>query len=287
VKAWFAAPWLDFLGSALVVLGAALCALDVARGDTVLTLYLLRYRAKLERSVRLLFLPHSASKIIAGQAVALLACSALTLWSREVLTLGLVALAVCGPSLYLSRKRKEHIKRLEAQTDALIMGLANALKTVPSPVGAFTQVVEVLPNPMRLEVDRLLRELRVGTTLEQAILNMSARLKSADLDTALSSVLIGLQVGGNLPQVLESSAAAIREMNRLQGVVRTKTAESRAQLWVLGVFPFAICFALLCIDRDYFQPLQTTIVGTICVTVAMTFWFGSLLTARKILKVDL
>jgi tight adherence protein B len=278
---------LEAAGSALVVLGVALVVLTVVRGETVLSLHLARYRAHLERSLRLLFLPDVVGSILLGQAIAIVMSVVAVIWLGEPLLLGVGVVAAIGPTVHLQRKRKEHVAGLEGQTDALIMGLANALKTVPSPVAAFAQAAEILPNPMRLEVDRLLRELRVGTTLEQAIVNMSARAKSPDLDTALSSVLIGLQVGGNLPQVLESCAAAIREMNRLQGVVRTKTAEGRAQLWVLGVFPFAICFALLCVDRDYFQPMQTTIVGSICVTLAVTFWFASLLTARKIMKVDI
>lgn len=278
---------LEAAGSLLVVLGVGLVVTTIVRGETVLSLYLARYRAHLERSLRLLFLPDAVGSILVGQAIAIVMSVVVAIWLGEPLVLVVGVVAAIGPTVHLQRKRKEHVAGLEGQTDALIMGLANALKTVPSPVAAFAQAAEILPNPMRLEVDRLLRELRVGTTLEQAIVNTSARAKSPDLDTALSSVLIGLQVGGNLPQVLESCAAAIREMNRLQGVVRTKTAEGRAQLWVLGVFPFAICFALLCVDRDYFQPMQTTIIGSICVTVAVTFWFASLLTARKIMKVDI
>jgi tight adherence protein B len=187
----------------------------------------------------------------------------------------------------LQRRRAAHVRKLEEQVDSLILGLANSLKTVPSPSAALSQLVPVLPDPMRLEVDRLLREMRVGSTLEQALLNMSSRLKSPDLDTALSAVLIGLQVGGNLPLVLENTAAAIREMNRLQGVVRTKTSEARAQLWVLALFPFVICFAFNSLDPDYLAPLQTTFIGTLLSAVALVLWLVSLLSARKILKVDI
>ena len=45
----------------------------------------------------------------------------------------------------------------------------------------------------------VVKEMRVGNTLEQSLVNMSARIGSRTIDSALSAVLIGLQVGGNLP----------------------------------------------------------------------------------------
>jgi tight adherence protein B len=70
--------------------------------------------------------------------------------------------------------------------------------------------------------------MRVGNTLDQALMNMSARIQSRQLDTAITSVLVGIQVGGNLPTVLETTASSIRDMRRLEGVVRSKTGEARA-----------------------------------------------------------
>ncbi len=116
---------------------------------------------------------------------------------------------------------------------------------------------------------------------------MSARIGSRTIDSALSAVLIGLQVGGNLPQVLETTAATIREMNRLEGVVKTKTSEGRAQLWVLALFPFCICYAFNMVSPGYFQPLESTFVGYIIVAIAMLFWIASIVVALKVLRVDI
>ena len=128
--------------------------------------------------------------------------------------------------------------------------------------------------------------MRVGSTLEQGLLAMSARVKSRWIDVAFSAVLIGLRVGGNLPVVLERTAATIREMNRLLGVVRTKTGEGRMQLWVLALFPLFIVFAFNAAQQGYFDPLQHSLVGQITVGIAAVLWIGSLLLARKVLAVD-
>jgi tight adherence protein B len=274
-------------GTSLLVLGLTWVVVSTFFGDTIFTRYYQRYLAHLDRNLRLLFLPPEPKKMVGGQAAAAVVTVAAALVFDYPLAYLLLVVAALGPTLYLAQKRAEHIKKLEDQVDSFILSLANSLKTVPSASAALTAVAPILPNPTRLEIDRVLKEMRVGSTLEQAILNMASRLRSPAMDSALSALLIGLQVGGNLASVLENTAATIREMNRLEGVVRTKTAEGKAQLWVLAVFPFAICAAFNYVQEGYFEPLQTTITGYIVTTVAVIFWMAALLAARKILRVDI
>jgi tight adherence protein B len=241
----------------------------------------------LERQLRLCFLPSSGRRIAQLQLAVVLLCAGAALgfslpWGYALAGLGLVL-----PGAYLARRHRQHVLRVEAQMDTFIVGLANALKAVPSPAAALQHLAPVLPAPSRLEIERMLAELRIGSTLEQALLSMAARLGSPDVESALSALLIGLQTGGNLPRVLENSAATIREMQRLEGVVRSKTSESRAQLWVLGGFPYVLAFGFNAVDPGYFLPLQSGVLGTLVVTIAGALWLGALLTARRILTVDI
>ena len=280
-------PIVTYGGTLLTALGVAWVLYASVAGDTILKRYYRQYVAYLDRQLKLLFMASSGSRIALAQIGATLVV-AVAGPSLDIpyFYLGF-ALCAFAPMLILKNKHAEHVKRLEGQADGLILGLANSLKTVPSPSAALAALAPVLPFPMRLEIDRLLKEMRVGSTLEQGLLNMSSRIRSPDLDAALSSLLIGLQVGGNLPVVLETTAATIREMMRLQGVVRTKTSEARAQLWVLALFPFFICYAFVALDPGYFTPLQNSFVGTLITAVAVILWLASLLAARKIMKVDI
>jgi tight adherence protein B len=280
-------PLFAYGGVLLSSLGVAWVLYASVAGDTLLKRYYRQYIAHLDRRLKLLFLASSGARIAAAQIGAMLLITIAGLWlDVPYWYLGIVVVAI-APVMILRNKHAEHVKRLESQSDGLILGLANSLKTVPGPAAALGALAPVLPIPMRLEIDRLLKEMRVGSTLEQALLNMSSRVRSPDLDAALSSLLIGLQVGGNLPVVLETTAATIREMMRLQGVIRTKTSESRAQLWVLALFPFVICYAFISLDPEYFTPLQGSFAGTLVTAVAVILWLASLMTARKILKVDI
>jgi tight adherence protein B len=277
------------LGSiALVFIGSACLFYVAVFGDTFVQRYWAKYTNYLDRTLRLLFLEGSAKKIVQWQGALIGAVLVLEIGFFEVPYWFFIIPAIAiGPALWLSQERKKRIARLELQVDGFILALANSMKTVPGPAAALQACVPILQNPTRQEIEWVVKEMRVGNTLEQALVNMSSRIGSRTIDSALSSVLIGLQVGGNLPVVLETTAATIREMNRLEGVVRTKTGEGKAQLWVLAVFPFAICGAFNAVQPGYFDPLQKTFVGYIVITIALTFWLGSLLVARKVLTVDI
>lgn len=285
-------PALSLLGTkiaalALVAFGAGLLAFALAKPGSIATRLLSRYVTHLDRSLRALFLPENGKRIVTGQALA-----ALVVVLAQV-TIGVrywpvgIVLAAVAPTLYLSRARKKHVALVEDQIDGFIVSLANSLKTVPSPGAALEATTVVLRQPMRQEIEQVLSEMRVGSTLEQALVAMSARLGSKSVDVAFSAVLIGLRVGGNLPFTLERTAATIREMNRLLGVVRSKTGEGRAQLWVLALFPAGAAWAFNSVKPGYFEPLQQSIYGQIAIGVAVTLWLVALLIARKILAVDI
>jgi tight adherence protein B len=257
-------------------------------GDTFASRLWQRYVNYLDKTMRLLFMEGSGKAIVRGQLALLALVLGIELAVFEIpYWYVLVVIIAIGPMVHLANERKKRIVALELQIDGFILALANSMKTVPGAAAALQAVVPILHNPTQQEVERVVKEMRVGNTLEQSLVNMSARIGSRTIDSALSAVLVGLQVGGNLPVVLETTAATIREMNRLEGVVRTKTSEGKAQLWVLAIFPFAICLAFNWVQPGYFDPLQKTFVGYIVITVAMLFWISSLVVALKVLRVDI
>jgi len=137
------------------------------------------------------------------------------------------------------------------------------------------------------EIRLALKEIRVGTTIDQALLNMSARIRSPQLDATLAGILIGRQVGGDLPRILETTAETLREIARLQGVVRSKTAEGKAQLAVLAVFPAFLLVVFDLASPGYFSPLTHSFVGWIVILIAVGFWVTSIAMARGVLMVDI
>lgn len=249
--------------------------------------YMDSYLAYLERVIRLCFLKARPIAILRAQLV-LFACGLVVVAvSHSATALLLPAIAAFGPAAYLRLIRRRRSKKVTAQTDSFLLGLANSLKAVPTIGAALTGLLPVLQSPLREEITLALNELRVGNSIDQALLNVASRAQSPALDGALSALLVGRQVGGELPKILETTAATLREIHRLEGVVQSKTSESRAQLWVLACFPLGILFLFSSVSPGFFDPLFHTFVGQIVSVVAMVFWGAAILLARQLSRVDL
>jgi tight adherence protein B len=283
-----ARAWL--LGGTALALGLTVCLLVFTalcdQGGPVRRLWNL-YVEYLNRKLKRLLLRPYGPRIAMGQlaALALLGAAWISLPSPAREMLG--AVVVLGPALYLERRRHKRVAEIEKQLDGFLLALSNALKSIPSVSAAFSSVVESSQPPMREEIELANREMRVGSTLEEALVHMAERVGSARLDSALSAVVIGRQLGGNLTRVLENTAGSIREINRLHGVLRMKTSEAKMQLWVIGLAPFVLVVALSLVSPGYFDPLHENATGYAVGLGAIGAWLVALYTARKVLAVSL
>ena len=279
---------MKLIGLPLIILAVAVATFAIVNDPSGLPRrYWGRYIAFLGRQLRRMFIFSPPETIAYGQIAGVFLCFSLGLLidlpAWWLFALGVIAL----PVLYIEQLRKKRIEAIEEQIDGFILALANALKSTPSIGDAFKSVATIIPEPLKQEIQLANKEMRVGSTLDQALLLMASRVGSRQLDTALSAILVGRQVGGNLPKILDTIAGSLREMKRLEGVVRTKTAEGKMQLWVLAIFPFALMFMINAVSPGYFDPLTESFVGYIITVIASLFWISSLVLARKILQVEL
>lgn len=250
--------------------------------------WILRYISYLDRRLRLMFIFKPTGKVIVSvQATVLfLFISISVLFGIPYWPLGVVLILV-GPVGYVEQERRKRLAAIEFQVDNFVLALANALKTTPSIGGALNSVVAVVAEPIRSEVEMVTKEMKVGSTLDQALLHMAARIGSRSVDTALSAVLIGRTVGGNLPRVLETTAGSLREMQRLEGVIRSKTADGRMQLWVIGAMPAVLVVLMNIVWPGYFTPLTDNFFGYVIVVGVVIMWASAIVVARKVLAVDI
>ncbi|MET0793499.1 MAG: type II secretion system F family protein [Polyangiaceae bacterium] len=277
-----------YLAVALCGAGVFLFAFAIGRDpSSIIHRYWAAYCVSLERKLRNMFLTTRGAHIAAAQLLAMVvvACLALGL-SHPYLFFGLPLVAL-APAAYIERMRRERLARIENKVDSFILTLANALKSTPSIGNALAYSETLISSPMDEEIGLALKEIRVGTTVDQALLNMSARIRSPQLDATLAGILIGRQVGGDLPRILETTAETLREIARLQGVVRSKTAEGKAQLAVLAVFPALLLVVFDLASPGYFAPLTQSFVGWIVIAIAVGFWVSSIAMARGVLMVDI
>lgn len=246
-----------------------------------------RYEERLERHTTFLLVPKSGSQIARLQLILCSVLVGLFLISKSGALALLAVLAAIVPPIVLSKRHLVRINQLERQLDTWLLMLANSLKATPSVAEAIASTVPLVPHPFLEEVDLLVKEMRLGAPLHRAVTAMARRINSTVISGALATIVVASQTGGNLSQTLEQSSASLRESARLDGVLRTKTAEGRGQVLVLASMPFLLCTVIGWLDPSWFDPVLDHRYGRAIVAACAGLWVTASLWAYRIVRVDL
>ena len=120
-------------------------------------------------------------------------------------------------------------------------------------------------KPLADELGIVLRQMRVGSTLEEALLMLSTRVQSTSLDVVVSALLIGRQTGGDLPRILEGTASSLRDLKRLERLTDKVTRSAKQSLAISAVVTAGLAIGLPQLFPGFFDPLRTTLKGQIYV----------------------
>lgn len=192
-----------------------------------------------------------------------------------------------SPKLIIARRKKERIKVFDGQLNEGIMIISNSLKAGYSFLQALAVASEETTDPFSKEFKKMLKEMNLGISEEEALKNLLLRMESADLRLIMNAILIQKDIGGNLSEILDNIGETIRERQKIQGELKTLTAQGRLSGLIVILIPFFLGSAIYLLNKEYMMLLFTTPIGIgmICFSV-MNQVFGVLM-IRKIVNVDM
>jgi Flp pilus assembly protein TadB len=139
--------------------------------------------------------------------------------------------------------------------------LAGSLRSGFSLQQAMDAAARESRDPMGSELRRAIAEARFGTRLEDALAKVSVRMDSEDFTWVVLAIRIQREVGGNLADILLTTAGTIRERAFLARHVKALSAEGRMSAYILIAMPIGIAGWMSLTARDYIAPLFTTTIG--------------------------
>jgi len=185
--------------------------------------------------------------------------------------------------------RRMWIWRVQKFEDQMLDGLAflsNGLKSGLSVIQAMEMVKEELPNPISQEFGVVLGEQRLGIQLEDALLNLEKRLDTEDVQILVTSINILRQSGGNLAETFDTIAHTIRERKKVEGKIKSITAQGVAQGVIICIMPFALAAALYFIDPELISRLWTTGLGWVFIGIMLILQTFGAVMIKKIVTIE-
>jgi tight adherence protein B len=190
------------------------------------------------------------------------------------------------PVLWMEREKTKRRKALNDQLDATLQSMANTILVTQNLEDAFATIAQHFDPPISQEADILVKQVRLGTPMDEALRDFSERCQSRNVDAIVTALTVGRQTGGELPKVLETTAGVLRETMRVEGVMDSKTSEGKAQVVVMGMLPFVFGGALQIIDPEWMQPLFKDPIGWAIIVFACALEFVGIVLVRKFTRID-
>lgn len=287
--AW-TADGLWLAGLALTLgLGVALGALVAARAvQRLWPTYRRRFDREMTRQLNRAYLYVDASRVFALNAVAVvLAVGGVLWWSGSLVLAAVVALlAGAVPRVLWWWLRRRRLARLRQQLPDVAMLLGGGLRAGMSLGQAMGQCAAELPNPMRQELELLLREQRLGASFDAALAGLERRAPLEEVQLLGAALRISRHTGGHLADTLDALADALRRKIALEGKIAALTAQGRLQGWVMGLLPVLCALALAWIEPEAMRLLVTTPLGwSTCAGLLVMQGLG-LYFLRRIVSID-
>lgn len=179
----------------------------------------------------------------------------------ELLGLAAIPIVGCIPYVYLRYRRRKRTQAFEELLPEALDIIVSSLRAGFTFELAMKLVAQEIPDPVGYEFAVVFEEQNLGVPMADALAGLRERVPSDDLDLLIVALLIHRRTGGNLAEILEKTAATIRDRFRLKREIRTKTAHGRFSGLVLVLLPIGMSGIILMLNPDYFMVLLNEKVG--------------------------
>jgi tight adherence protein B len=200
---------------------------------------------------------------------------------------GAVIAAAAGPlaaSQALRARRARYVRAVDAGAAEIAIALADALSGGHSLRGAVITAAASMAGPPGNELRRVAAELELGAATDDALEAMRSRIRSPSIDVIVAGALMQRRAGGDLAQLLRSSARAFEDEARLLGEVRAATAQARFTGIVVVAMPIGgACLAELG-SPGFVRHLAESPLSAWLVGMAIAMQIGAAFAIRRLAR---
>ncbi|MFC2947306.1 type II secretion system F family protein [Virgibacillus sediminis] len=190
------------------------------------------------------------------------------------------------PKFWLKRKQRIRVEQFNQVLPGMITSMVGSLRAGFSLPQSLAMVAEESYSPLKEEVELVLKKMRYGATMEEALLEWKDRMPSEDLSLMVEAVIIQRQVGGNLAYLLNKIVETIRERGKIQNQIKTLTAQGRLSGMIISLLPVGLGFVIFLINPEYITTLFTNPIGMFMLGAGLIGGIIGFVLIRKITTIE-
>jgi tight adherence protein B len=205
-----------------------------------------------------------------------------------LVTLPVVYFVYIAPDYLLDAQIRRRKTLLRDQMVTASVALANAVKAGLSLPQGFEEVLPETAEPLRTELGRIVRDVRHGRPLQEAIGDVRERLADVESFRMFSAaVLVNLRQGGKVSDTLVRISRSLQENQRLERKLEAETAGGRRVVTILTACPLVFLVGFALIEPATTARVFQSLPGQVVLLLVMLLSYVALYVSRRILDIKI
>lgn len=182
----------------------------------------------------------------------------------------------------LQRQRNLFAEQLPAH----LQELAATMRAGHSMSSGLVLIADGASEPIRGEFQRAIADERLGMELEDTLRLVAERMDARDMEQVSLVAELHRRTGGNMAEVLDRVAEAVRAHAELNRELRALTAQARGSRWIVTMIPPILVVIIELLNPGYLEPLFATDTGRLFLFMAIALVIGGSLVMRRIARIE-
>ena len=204
-----------------------------------------------------------------------------------LLILFAAVIGIVLPLVVIDRKAEKRMGLFEKQFPVALDILVRGLRAGHPVTSALELLVSEVPDPIGSEFGIVVAEMNYGYDLRGALVNLSTRVRTQDIQMFVVSVSIQAETGGSLADILDGLSRVIRDRAHMALKVRALSSEGRMTGVILSLLPvvtFAFVFATQ--PQFYLDVLDNPLFLPGAMAIGVWYTFGVVI-LKKLIKIKI
>jgi tight adherence protein B len=182
---------------------------------------------------------------------------------------------------FLAKRRNNKFAMAFADAvDIIVRGLRSGLPLHD----CFKVIGKESPEPLSGEFRRLVENLSMGMTLDQALEKMYANMPAPELRFFAIVLNIQQKTGGNLGEALGNLSAVLRGRRMMREKIKALSSEAVSSAGVIGCLPPGVAGLLSVVNPHYLAPMFTDPRGHLLLAAGATIMSIGIMVMRKMIN---
>jgi tight adherence protein B len=167
--------------------------------------------------------------------------------------------------LWINNRIGARLKTFNDQLEIALRLMTSGLRAGLGLRQAMIVVVSEMPDPIRIEFNRVLNQTSIGMSIYDALDLFNQRMPSKEMLMLTRAIRIQSKTGGNLGKMLETLADTIKQRRRIDRKIAALTSEARASGYVMSGLPIGLLVFIALFEPDMRGDLFGTTFGRLMI----------------------